>query len=73
MNMNDEYMINRDYIDAKIYEAMRYRNYELNLDKINSIDDCKKILKFLCSLTIEPTPEGTSYNGFDDVEEYFKD
>lgn len=73
MNMNDVYPVDRDYIDACIYKAMRYRDYKLNLDKINSIDDCKKILKFLCRLTIKPTPEGVSYNGFEDVEEYFKD
>lgn len=48
------------------------RHYELNLEKINSIDDCKKILKFLCSLTIKPTPEGVSYNGFEEVEQYFE-
>lgn len=66
------YEVDREYIDAKIYEAMHYRNYQLNLDKINSIDDCKKVLKFLCDLTIKPTPEGVSYNGFEDVEEYFE-
>lgn len=48
------------------------RHYELNLDKINSIDDCKKILKFLCDLVIKPTPEGVSYNGFEEVEQYFE-
>ena len=46
--------------------------YELNLDKVNSIDDCKKILKFLCDLTIKPTTEGVSYNGFEEVEQYFE-
>ena len=64
--------LSREYVNAQIYKAMRYRNYELNLDKINSIDDCKKILKFLCDLIIQPTPEGTGYSGFEDVEEYFK-
>jgi len=48
-----------------------YRCYELNINKVNSIDDCKKILKFLCSLTIKPLPEGCGYNGFEEVEEYF--
>lgn len=48
------------------------RRYELNLEKINSIDDCKKILKFLCNLTIKPTSEGVSYNGFEEVKRYFE-
>lgn len=62
----------REYIETKIYETLRYRGYELNLDKINSIDDCKKVLKFLCNLSIKPTPEGISYNSFEDVKEYFE-
>lgn len=48
-----------------------YRQYELNLDKINSVDDCKKILKFLCKLAIKPLPEGVEYGGFSEVSEYF--
>lgn len=48
------------------------RHYELNLDKINSVDDCKKILKFLCDMTLQPTPEGVSYNGFEEVKQYFE-
>lgn len=48
-----------------------YRQYELNLDKVDSLDDCKKILKFLCGLAIKPLPEGVGYNGFGEVEEYF--
>lgn len=48
-----------------------YRNYQLNLDKINSVDDCKKLIKFLCNLTIKPLPSGCEYNDFDDVREYF--
>ena len=64
-------MVDRDYINERIREAMKYRSYELNLDKVNSIDDCKKILKFLCEKILEPTPEGIEYNGFDTVREYF--
>lgn len=45
--------------------------YKLNLDKVTSLDDCKKILKFLCDLTIEPIPKGYTYVGFDKVKEYF--
>lgn len=66
-------MVDIEYVEAKIYNAMHYRDYYLNIDKINSIDDCKKILKFLCDLTIKPTPEGIYYNGFEDVEEYFEE
>lgn len=69
----------RNYIDDPNYvrEILNQvylagcRHYELNLEKINSVDDCKKILKFLCDLTIKPTPEGTLYNGFEEVEQYF--
>lgn len=48
-----------------------YRQYELNLDKITSVEDCKKILKFLCQTTIKPLPEDYEYCGFSEVEEYF--
>lgn len=48
-----------------------HKYYELNLDKINSIDDCKKILKFLCELTIKPLPLDIEYGGFSEVSEYF--
>lgn len=48
------------------------KEYELDVDKIKSIDDCKKILKFLCDLGIKPTPIGCTYEGFEDVKEYFK-
>lgn len=46
--------INREYVDKKLKEVYlkTCRFYELDLEKINSIDDCKKILKFLCSLTL---------------------
>lgn len=64
----------KKYIDALNKEAYlkTCRFYELDLEKINSIDDCKKILKFLCDLTLEPTPKDVSYNGFEEVEQYFK-
>ncbi len=52
-------------------ETITYKNYQLNLDKINSVDDCKKLIKFLCNLTIKPLPSNCEYNGFDDVREYF--
>ena len=58
---------------VNFYDAYTvYKKYELNLDKVNSLDDCKKILKFLCDRTLKPLPEGIAYNGFNEVEEYFK-
>lgn len=45
--------------------------HELNIDKIKDIDDCKKILKFLCNLSIKPLPNGIEYCGFSEVEQYF--
>ena len=48
-----------------------YRQYELNLEKVKSLDDCKKILKFLCELTIKPLPSDVEYGGFSEVSEYF--
>ena len=64
----------KEYIDAQIEKAYlkTCRLYELDLEKINSVDDCKKILKFLCGLTLKPMPNGISYNGFEEVEQYFK-
>ena len=47
-----------------------YHLYELNLDKINTVDDCKKILKFLCDLSIKPLPDGVEYGGFSEVSNY---
>lgn len=58
-------------IGKMIDSTQYYRQYKLNLDKVNSVDDCKKILKFLCGLAIKPLPEGIEYNGFPEVSEYF--
>lgn len=49
-----------------------YKHYELNLDKIKSVDDCKKILRFLCRHTFKPTQGNLTYGGFSEVEEYFE-
>ena len=64
----------KEYIDAQIEKAYfkTYRSYELDLENIKTIEDCKKILKFLCNLTLKPTPIDISYNGFKEVEQYFK-
>ena len=64
----------KKYIDA-LNEAAYLKTcrfYELDLEKIDSIDDCKKILKFLCDMILEHQPEGVAYNGFEEVEQYFK-
>lgn len=61
--------ITEEYILAR---KQGYRVYELDLDKVNSIEDCKKILKFLCKSTLSPNKIGFEYSGFEDVEEYFK-
>lgn len=45
--------------------------HELNKDKIKKFDDCKKILKFLCDLSIKPLPNGIEYGGFGEVKQYF--
>lgn len=60
------------YINNSYREPAVYKIYELNLDKVNSLDDYKKILRFLCNLSIKSLPEGITYNGFCEVEEYFK-
>ena len=48
-----------------------YHVHQLNLDKINTVDDCKKILKFLCNLSIKPLPDGVEFGGFSEVSDYF--
>lgn len=48
-----------------------YKYHILNLDKIENLEDCKKILKFLCELSIKPLPQGIEYGGFSEVEKYF--
>ena len=48
-----------------------YNLHILNTDKIENLEDCKKILKFLCEITIKPLPAGIEYNAFSDVKQYF--
>ena len=59
-------------IIKRISTTEEYQTFELDTDKIESIDDCKKILKFLCSRTLKPLRNGSTYNGFEEVEKYFK-
>lgn len=57
---------------SKVIDTLEtYHVYELNLDKVNTVDDCKKILKFLCGLSIKPLPDGVEYGGFSEVSNYF--
>lgn len=48
-----------------------YNLHILNTDKIKDLEDCKKILKFLCALIVKPLPEGIEYNAFSNVKQYF--
>lgn len=56
----------------KMFEEEVFMNHTLNTDKIESLEDCKKILKFLCELSIKPLPKGIVYKGFSEVEKYFE-
>lgn len=53
-------------------KGVTYKCPQLDLDKIENMEDCKKILKFLCGVTLQPIPENYRYAGFDEVERYFK-
>ena len=61
------------HVGNLINTTQYYNQYELNLSKINSIEDCKKILKFLCGLVIKTLPLDVEYGGFGEVSEYFDD
>lgn len=52
-------------------EEQVYIRHELNTSKIDNLDDCKKILKFLCDLSIKPQPKDIEYAGFSKVAQYF--
>lgn len=43
----------------------------LNMDKVETLEDCKKILSFLCDRVLYPIPEGVEYKGFSEVKQYF--
>ncbi len=57
---------------SQIANETEWKSYELDLDKVESLEDCKKILKFLCGITMKPMPSNVEYGGFDEVREYFK-
>lgn len=54
-----------------MHKSEIHKCYNLNLDKINTIDDCKKILKFLCQTTIKPLRSDLEYTNFSEVRDYF--
>ena len=58
-------------IENCMHKSEFYKYYDLNLDKVNTVDDCKKILKFLCQMTIKSLPSDLEYGGFSEVREYF--
>lgn len=58
-----------DKKDSDSKEKDYYTEYDLNLDSIKSLEDCKKILKLLCSMVMKPIRNGVAYG--DDVEKYF--
>lgn len=64
----DEAVKNFKLIDE---EREVYIRHDLNINKVKNLDDCKKILKFLCDLSIRPLPSGIEYGGFGEVEKYF--
>lgn len=43
----------------------------LNEDKVETLEDCKKVLSFLCNYVLQPIPEGIEYKGFSEVKQYF--
>lgn len=45
--------------------------HTLNTDSLETLEDCKKILKFLCGITVKPVPEGVEQKGFSEVAKYF--
>ena len=49
-----------------------YNVYALDLDKVETLEDCKKILQYLCSIVIKPTEKGMTYAGFETVKDYFR-
>lgn len=59
-------------INSGMTTGITYKRPQLDLDKIENLEDCKKILKFLCDVTIPPLPEGVTYGSFRAVEQYFK-
>lgn len=58
-------------ISRRETEECLYYKPELNLDKIKTVDDCKKVLKFIYDNVFQPIPKANVYYGFEEVKEYF--
>lgn len=60
-------------IDTELIKANHpmYKVHKLNLDSVETLEDCKAVLNFLCELTIKPQPINVEYNGFSKVSKYF--
>lgn len=41
-----------------------YVRHKLNPDAIKDLEDCKRILKFVCGIVVRTLPKGTEYHGF---------
>lgn len=56
----------RAYIDTETF----YKP-QLDLDKVETVDDCKRLIKFIYDNCFLPIHKNTAYAGFEKVEEYF--
>jgi hypothetical protein len=70
VTVNDYCYRSKEEVDIAMYGEIKH--YKLNLDKVNSLEDCKKILKFLSDLSIKPIHSSLEYNGFNEVKEYYE-
>lgn len=59
-------------MNRKEIEEYCYYKPELDLDKVQTIEDCKKLLKFIYECNFQPIQKGRVYRGFKEVKEYFK-
>lgn len=63
---------NKQYIQSYIVpQQCILKRHTLNVDKIENLEDCKKVLSFLCNYILQPIPEGVEYKGFSEVKQYF--
>ena len=56
---------------GKFGNTQEYKQHVLNTDKVENLEDCKKLLKFLCGIAMKSLPSGIEYGGFSEVEKYF--
>ena len=58
-------------VDSKIIEPTMYQP-ELDLDKIQTVEDCKKIIDVLFKSMFKPLSSDYSYGALSDIYEYMK-